>query len=77
MYTKISGMTGTAMTEEREFFDVYNIKSIKIPTNHLTCRKDENDLIFQTVNLKYENILKDTINAYKKKQPILIFIQKI
>lgn len=72
MYNIISGMTGTAMTEKQEFLDIYNIRTIKIPTNNYNCRKDENDLIYQNTEIKYKKIIQEIEKTYNKKQPILI-----
>jgi len=72
MYTKLSGMTGTAKTEEEEFRNIYNMLVIEIPTNKPVIREDANDVIFATMQAKY-NALADDIKARNEKgQPILV-----
>ncbi len=72
MYTKLSGMTGTAYTEEAEFRQIYNLDVIQIPTNKPVARIDENDGVFKTENGKYAAILKAVKEANSKGQPVLV-----
>lgn len=72
LYKKISGMTGTAKTEEKEFVDIYNMRVIEIPTNKPMIRLDEHDQVFATKSAKYKSILKRVQLAHKKNVPILI-----
>ena len=72
LYKKLSGMTGTAMTESEEFFDIYKLNVVSIPTNNKMIRKDFNDLIFRTEKEKYDAITKKIIECNKIGQPILV-----
>ena len=72
MYTKLSGMTGTAYTEEAEFRQIYNLDVIQIPTNRPVARIDEYDAVFKTENGKYAAILKTVKEANDKGQPVLV-----
>ena len=72
MYTKLSGMTGTAYTEEAEFRQIYNLDVIQIPTNRPVARVDENDGVFKTENGKYAAILKAVKEANSNGQPVLV-----
>jgi len=72
MYQKLSGMTGTAMTEAEEFYQIYKLDVIEIPTNMPMIRKDMNDRIFRTENEKYDAIIKEIVTANNLKQPVLI-----
>ena len=72
MYNKLSGMTGTAYTEEAEFRQIYNLDVIQIPTNRPVQRKDEYDAVFKTENGKYAAILKTVKEANSKGQPVLV-----
>ena len=63
LYKKLSGMTGTAMTESEEFYDIYKLNVVSIPTNKEMIRKDFNDQIFRTENEKYNAILKKYLNV--------------
>ena len=71
LYKKLSGMTGTAMTEAEEFFDIYKLNVVSIPTNKLMKRKDFNDQIFRTEQEKYNAITNKIIECNKKGQPVL------
>ena len=77
MYSKLSGCTGTAATESEEFFEIYNLKVISIPTNKKMIRKDWNDQIFRTSNEKDNAILTKVEESHKAGQPILIFTASI
>ncbi len=72
LYKKLSGMTGTAMTESEEFFDIYKLNVVSVPTNNQMIRKDFNDLIFRTEKEKYDAITKKIIECNKIGQPILV-----
>ncbi|WP_041862247.1 preprotein translocase subunit SecA [Candidatus Kinetoplastidibacterium stringomonadis] len=72
MYSKLSGMTGTADTEAFEFQEIYNLETIVIPTNKPMIRIDENDHIYRTDAEKYEAIIVDISECYKRSQPVLV-----
>ena len=72
MYKKISGMTGTAKTEEEEFREIYNMYVISIPTNRPVARKDLGDLIYATRNDKYKAIVREVKKRHETGQPVLI-----
>ena len=72
LYEKLAGMTGTAKTEEEEFRNIYNMFVVEIPTNVPVIRKDENDLIFQTMKGKFNAIAKDIAERHAKGQPVLV-----
>ena len=72
MYDKLSGMTGTAMTEEAEFEEIYNLDVIEIPTNKPMIRKDENDIIYKNENAKYRAIVESIKKSHEKGQPVLV-----
>ncbi|MBQ9024714.1 MAG: preprotein translocase subunit SecA [Bacilli bacterium] len=72
MYKKLSGMTGTAKTEEEEFRNIYNMYVIQIPTNKPVIRKDMADLIFATKQDKYNAIIKEIKERHATGQPILV-----
>ena len=72
MYTKLSGMTGTAYTEEAEFRQIYNLDVIQIPTNKPVIRKDDYDAVFKTENGKYSAVLRTVKEANEKGQPVLV-----
>ncbi len=72
LYKKLSGMTGTALTEAEEFFDIYKLNVVSIPTNKPMVRKDSNDQIFRTEKEKYLAILNKILDCNKKGQPILV-----
>ena len=77
LYEKISGCTGTAATEAEEFFEIYNLEVVIIPTNNEMIRKDYNDQIFRTENEKNNAIIDKIIECHKLGQPILIFTSSI
>ena len=77
LYEKISGCTGTAATESEEFFEIYNLPVITIPTNKKMIRKDFNDQIFRTEKEKNDSILKKIKDCNKTGQPILVFTSSI
>ncbi len=77
LYKKISGCTGTAATESEEFFEIYNLPVVIIPTNKEMIRKDFNDLIFRTEKEKNDAIIEKIIERNKLGQPILVFTSSI
>jgi preprotein translocase subunit SecA len=72
MYEKLSGMTGTALTSQEEFYTVYKLEVIPVPTNQLVTRLDRNDLIFQNENGKFKAIIEKVKSVHSTGQPILI-----
>ena len=72
LYKKLAGMTGTAMTESEEFFDIYKLNVVSIPTNKKMLRNDFNDQIFRTEKEKYNAITKKIIECNQKGQPVLV-----
>lgn len=72
MYEKLSGMTGTAKTEEEEFRNIYNMNVIAIPTNKPIARDDRADLIFATMGGKYEAVAAEIAERHKAGQPVLV-----
>ena len=72
MYGKLSGMTGTAMTESSEFEEIYNLDVIAIPTNKPMIRKDENDVIYKNEKAKFNAVIEKVKVAHAKGQPVLI-----
>lgn len=72
MYDKLSGMTGTAMTEESEFEEIYNLDVVEIPTNKPMIRKDENDVIYKNENAKFRAVVESVKESHEKGQPVLI-----
>ncbi len=72
MYTKLSGMTGTALTEENEFREIYNLDVVEIPTNKPMIRNDRSDVVYKTVDGKYDAVIKQIIECHEKGQPVLV-----
>ncbi len=72
LYKKLSGMTGTALTEAEEFFDIYRLNVISVPTNKPMIRKDLNDQIFRTEKEKYLAVTNKIIECHKLGQPVLV-----
>lgn len=72
MYSKLSGMTGTALTEEDEFRDIYSLDVITIPTNMPTVREDLSDAVYKTERGKYNAVVEEVRRANEKGQPVLI-----
>ena len=72
MYDKLSGMTGTAMTEEAEFEEIYNLDVISIPTNKPMIRIDQNDAIYKNENAKFNAIVQSIKESHEKGQPVLV-----
>jgi len=77
LYTKLSGCTGTAQTESQEFFEIYNLPVVSIPTNKQMIRKDWNDQIFRTIKEKDEAIVNKIAECNKLGQPLLVFTASI
>ena len=77
LYNKLSGCTGTAATEAEEFFEIYNLTVVIIPTNNEMIRNDYNDQIFRTENEKNDAIIEKIIERHNAGQPILIFTSSI
>ena len=72
LYDKLGGMTGTAKTEEKEFVEIYNLHVVEIPTNVPVARQDENDLIFKSIDAKFDAVLGDLVERHRKGQPVLV-----
>ncbi len=72
LYEKLSGMTGTALTEAEEFFDIYKLNVVSIPTNKKMLRKDFNDQIFRTEKEKYNAIINKILECRSSGQPVLV-----
>ena len=72
MYDKLSGMTGTAMTEASEFMQIYKLGVIPIPTNKTMQRMDQSDLVFKTEDAKFEAVANDIMERHRKGQPVLV-----
>ena len=77
LYSKISGCTGTAATEAQEFFEIYDLQVVSIPTNKKMIRKDLNDQIFRTETEKNKAIIQKILECNKTGQPILIFTSSV
>ncbi len=72
LYNKLSGMTGTAMTEEGEFQEIYKLDVIEIPTNRPLIRVDENDAVYKTERAKFEAVMDRIVEKHEKGQPVLV-----
>ena len=72
MYKKLSGMTGTAKTEEEEFRETYNIRVIPIPTNRPVARIDHSDLLYPSIDSKFKAVVQDVKERHEKGQPVLV-----
>lgn len=72
LYKKLSGMSGTVMTEQEEFREIYKLDTIEIPTNKPVIRQDLPDVVYKTQKAKYKAIVKDIIESHKKGQPVLV-----
>ena len=72
MFKKLSGMTGTALTEAEEFFKIYKLETVSVPTNKATVRKDENDLIYATEEGKYQAVIQEIKERHSNGQPVLV-----
>ncbi|MEG2703026.1 MAG: preprotein translocase subunit SecA, partial [Clostridia bacterium] len=72
MYKKISGMTGTAKTEEEEFEGIYNLDVVQVPTNRPMIRKDSNDMVYKTRRGKFNAVVEEIVTRHKTGQPLLV-----
>ncbi len=72
MYNKLSGMTGTALTEDSEFREIYNLDVVEVPTNKPMIRKDRNDVVYTSVKGKYSAIVQQIKACHEKGQPVLV-----
>ena len=72
LYPKLAGMTGTAMTEEAEFGDIYNLTCVEIPTNRPVQRQDLHDEIYRTEKEKYDAIINTILDCHRRGQPVLV-----
>ncbi|MFC7063336.1 preprotein translocase subunit SecA [Halobacillus seohaensis] len=72
MYEKLSGMTGTAKTEEEEFLNIYNMRVVSIPTNQEIIRDDKADLVYKTMDGKFRAVVEDIKERYENGQPVLV-----
>lgn len=72
MYAKLSGMTGTALTEENEFREIYNLDVIVIPTNKPVQRIDQSDMVYKNEIGKYKAIVEEVVKSHEKGQPVLV-----
>ena len=72
LYDKLSGMTGTAMTEQEEFGTIYNLDIIEIPTNRPNQRKDDHDVVYKTAAGKYRAVIQQIKECHEKGQPVLV-----
>ena len=72
MYQKLSGMTGTALTEEEEFREIYKLDVIEIPTNRPCVRDDRSDVVYKTENGKFNAVIDEVVAAHDRGQPVLV-----
>ncbi len=72
LYDKLAGMTGTAETEEQEFFDIYKLDVVVVPTNEQVIRDDSDDVIYKTRKEKYDAVLDEIEDCYHRRQPTLV-----
>ena len=72
MYGKLSGMTGTAMTEEDEFQEIYKLDVVEVPTNMPMIRKDHSDIIYKNEDVKFKAVIDDIKESHEKGQPVLV-----
>ena len=72
LYKKLSGMTGTALTEENEFREIYALDVVEVPTNKPMIRKDHSDVVYKTINGKYNAIVNQIKACHEKGQPVLV-----
>lgn len=77
LYDKLSGMTGTALTEEKEFVDIYSLKVLSVPTHKSCVREDVSDEVYMSEREKYAALLNEIEEAHKKGQPILIGTESV
>src|SRR5690606_33605032 len=72
MYHKLAGMTGTAETEAKEFWDIYKLEVVVIPTNRPIQRKDQNDLVYKTAREKFKAVIDETERLVAEGRPVLV-----
>src|SRR5690606_29524876 len=72
LYQKLAGMTGTAKTEEEEFYSIYGLETVVIPTNKPIARQDKGDLIFKNTKGKWKNVVEAIQEHHEKGQPVLV-----
>lgn len=72
MYNKLAGMTGTATTEAQEFWDIYKLDVVEIPTNRAISRKDEQDLVYKTKREKYNAVIEEVVKLVAAGRPVLV-----
>ncbi len=72
MYSKLSGMTGTALSEEDEFREIYNLDVVEVPTNKPMIRVDHNDIVYKTEKAKYDAVIEEIKRCHEKGQPVLV-----
>ena len=72
MYSKLSGMTGTALTEENEFREIYDLDVVEIPTNKPMVRDDHDDAVYKTIDAKYDAVIRQIVECHEKGQPVLV-----
>jgi len=72
LYSKLAGMTGTAVTEAAEFYKIYKLAVVEIPTNRVVQRKDESDIIFLTRDDKFKAVIQDIKECHQRNQPVLV-----
>ena len=72
LYSKLSGMTGTAMTEQEEFSEIYKLDVVEIPTNRPMIRKDCPDVVYKTEKAKFQAVIDDIVEHHEKGQPVLV-----
>ncbi|MBQ7291589.1 MAG: preprotein translocase subunit SecA [Clostridia bacterium] len=72
LYGKLSGMTGTALTEEEEFREIYSLDVVEVPTNRPMIRKDQNDVVYKNTKGKYDAIIAQIKACHEKGQPVLV-----
>ena len=77
LYSKLAGMTGTALTEEREFREIYNLDVVAIPTNVPVARKDLSDQVYKNEKIKFKAVIEDIKERHAKGQPILVGTRSI
>ncbi len=72
MYSKLSGMTGTALTEDNEFREIYNLDVVEVPTNKPMIRNDRNDAVYKNIRGKYDAVVEQVKECHEKGQPVLV-----
>jgi preprotein translocase subunit SecA len=77
LYNKLAGMTGTAKTEEDEFRKIYGLDVVAIPTNRPLVRKDQEDIVYKTMEGKFRGISREILRLYSKQQPVLVGTRSI